>query len=210
MNSKRLVLASLGVTLVLALGNSVFGVPWTISSYFTTSLLIPDNDPTGIADTRLFSMPGATEITHLEVTLHIVGGYNGDYYAYLRHGHFGFSMLLNRVGIDVDPSGFGYPDQGFDVTLSDTATDGDIHWYRALLAPGGGPLTGQWQPDGRNEDPLLVSDSTSQTAVLNSFSGLDPNGPWTLFIADNSALGIGTLTGWGLTVTADVVPETSL
>ena len=58
-------------------------------------------------------------------------------------------------------------------------------------------------------DPRLVTDEAARTAMLSSFNGLDPNGPWTLFIADNSALGTGTLAGWGLTMTADGVPETS-
>jgi hypothetical protein len=41
---------------------------------------------------------------------------------------------------------------------------------------------------------------------LDSFNGLDPNGSWTLYIADvASGGGFGTLRSWGLEITA--IPE---
>jgi subtilisin-like proprotein convertase family protein len=36
---------------------------------------------------------------------------------------------------------------------------------------------------------------------LSSFDGSDPNGDWTLFIADTSPVGIGTLESWSLDIT---------
>jgi hypothetical protein len=66
---------------------------------------------------------------------------------------------------------------------------GDIHQYRFTLSgsettPLGGPLTGIWTPDGRVVDPDLVLNTDPRTALLGSFNGLDPNGEWTLLIAD--------------------------
>ena len=64
----------------------------------------------------------------------------------------------------------------------------------------GGVLTGTFQPDARNVSPFSVLDTSPWTAFLSSFDGLDPNGTWTLFIADVSPVGIGTLDSWSLTV----------
>jgi subtilisin-like proprotein convertase family protein len=44
--------------------------------------------------------------------------------------------------------------------------------------------------------------------MLSSFNGMDPNGQWTLFIADTSAGGEGTLVNWGMQITT--VPEPSM
>jgi subtilisin-like proprotein convertase family protein len=205
MNCKNIFLSGAAFALLVALGDRVSASPITLSSSFSTSLEIPDNDPTGVADTQVLSMPGANRILSLTVSLEIDGGFNGDFYAYLRHGISGFAVLLNRVGLS-GTNPFGYADSGLNVTLSDTAPDGDIHSYQTLINPNGGSLTGQWQPDGRNIDPAVVSDSALRTSLLSGFNGLDPNGAWTLFVSDNSALSIGTLRSWGLTVTADIAP----
>ena len=204
MKVKRSLLTGLASSLFFTFGSLAWGAPITVSSSFSTALTIPDNDSTGVADTRSLSIPGADSIISLEVSLEIAGGFNGDYYAYLRHDN-GFAVLLNRVGLSsVNP--FGYADSGLDITLSDTAAN-DVHVYQSIMNPNGA-LTGEWQPDGRNIDPSLVSASTTRTTMLSGFEGLDPNGLWTLFVSDNSALGIGTLTGWGLTVTTDSHPTT--
>lgn len=47
-------------------------------------------------------------------------------------------------------------------------------------------MTGTWQPDGRTNSPGSVLDSQPPDAFLSSFNGLDPNGDWTLFVADVS------------------------
>jgi hypothetical protein len=43
--------------------------------------------------------------------------------------------------------------------------------------------------------------------MLDGFTGRNPNGDWTLFIADQGAGDTATLTGWTLSITA--VPEPS-
>jgi hypothetical protein len=50
-----------------------------------------------------------------------------------------------------------------------------------------------------------VIGGTSPTALLSSFNGLNPNGTWTLFIADVSGGDVTTVTSWGLDIAA--VPE---
>jgi subtilisin-like proprotein convertase family protein len=187
----------------------------TVSQSYSPSMPIPDYTPTGVGiwDSRTFSMPGATSISSLDVTLNIQGGYNGDYYAFLRCNNGGFCVLLNRVGVTdaSNPGDPGYADSGLNVTFSDSASNGDIHLYQNVLNPGGSALTGTWQPDGRIDDPALVKASSQRPDMLSSFNGVNPNGLWTLFVIDNSPGFNGTLESWGLSVTANVVavPELS-
>ena len=43
--------------------------------------------------------------------------------------------------------------------------------------------------------------------MLSNFTGLNPNGTWTLFVADQSAGAQSTLQSWSMTITG--VPEPS-
>lgn len=168
---------------------------------YTVNQPIPDNDLTGFSDTRTV-VSQIFSITDVRVTLNISGGFNGDYYAYLTHGS-GFSVLLNRVGRTIS-SDLGYPDSGFNVVLDDAAAN-DIHTYRLTSNPNGGPITGTWQPDGRNIHPTNSFDTTIRTAGLGNLDGLDANGDWTLFLADVSAASTATLNSWGIEIVG--VPE---
>jgi subtilisin-like proprotein convertase family protein len=161
---------------------------------FTTEVVlntaIPDGNASGISSSTSFSaLPN--QILDVNVTLNITGGYNGDLYAWLRHGDITI-VLLNRVGTPGN-FGTGYGDKGFLVTLDDQATQGvNIHWYQTVdySLNGSGQLTGTWRPDG---------------GTLSSFNSMDPNGTWTIFFSDMSSGGQSTLVSWGLEITA--VPE---
>jgi hypothetical protein len=90
---------------------------------------IPDGDKAGMAST--ITLNGELgSISSLQVNLHISGSYTGDLYAYLVHDT-GFSVLLNRVGVAPGNS-LGFNDPGLNVTFSDTAANGDIHYYRPV------------------------------------------------------------------------------
>ena len=170
------------------------------SSYnqtFTVSTQIPDNNIIGIANTRNVATT-ITRITSLSVSLNISGGWNGDYYAYLSHGS-GFAVLLNRPGRS-QSSPFGSGSSGFNILLTDSAAS-DIH----TTIPNSGQVTGTYQPDARNTDPASASDNDVRSAFLGTFAGLDANGQWTLFIADVSPGGTGTLQGWTLEIQG--IPE---
>jgi subtilisin-like proprotein convertase family protein len=162
--------------------------------------VIPDGNAVGLVSGLDVTTP-ITSISRVTVTLEIEGGFNGDLYAYLSHGA-GFAVLLNRVGrTELDPT--GHLDIGFSITLDDDAVAGDVHRYREALdwEPLPGPLTGTWQPDGRTTDPAEVLDTDPRTAMLASFAGLDPNGHWTLFVADADGGGEATLVRWGIRIT---------
>lgn len=173
-----------------------------LTDTWTVNTAIPDNDDAGYTNTRNLITSDITEIESVTVALNFTGGWNGDLYVYLVHGS-GFSVLLNRPGRDT-----GTPDgsatAGMNITLDDDATT-DIH---TGIPMSGGSASGTWKPDGRNIDPLLVVASDPRTALLSSFTGLNANGNWTLFVADQSPGNVSTLQSWTLTVTG--VPEPSV
>ena len=173
----------------------------TFTDTWTVNTAIPDNDDVGYTNTRNLITPDITEIESVTVALNFTGGWNGDLYAYLVHGT-GFTVLLNRPGRDT-----GTPDGsatvGMAITLDDLAVT-DIH---TGIPMSGGTVTGTWKPDARTTDPLTVVASDPRTALLASFAGLNANGNWTLFVADQSAGSVSTLESWSLTVTG--IPEPS-
>ena len=172
---------------------------------WTVNTAIPDGSPVGIAASETFQNLMSGPITSVDVDLNISGGYNGDLYAYLAGPNGGVAVLLNRTGVTAGNS-FGYADSGFNVTFDDSAANG-IHLYQPISNPNGGILTGTWQPDGENLDPQSAPSAFTgaQTALLGSLNGNDPNGTWTLFLADLSAGGQANLISWQLDITA--IPE---
>ena len=177
----------------------------TFSDTWNVSTAIPDNDDVGFSDTRTLSVPGITVIESVTVELTFAGGWNGDLYAYLVHSDgfsTGFSVLLNRPGRSVsEPDGSATV--GMAITFDDNAGS-DIH---TAIPMSGGAVSGVFQPDGRTTDPLLVLNSDARPAMLATFAGMNANGSWTLFVADQSAGSTATLQSWNLTVSG--VPEPS-
>ena len=179
----------------------------TFNSGFLNGGAIPDGSLNGWNDTRTVTgASGSWNINDVQVTLDLSGGYNGDLYAYLAHDN-GFAVLLNRVGVgSAQGDGFGYANAGMNITLSSAGANGNIHWYGGANIP-----TGSYQPDGRAIDPLSPAslfDTADPRADFRTFIGEDPNGKWTLFLADVSAGGgESALLGWSLTVGAIPVPE---
>jgi len=167
------------------------------------TLAIPDGNSVGASDDRSLTAAMST-IQSLTVTMNISGTFNGDLYAYLRHGS-DFVVLLNRPGSALGNSA-GYADSGLNVTFADGAANGDIHNYQMVLTPAlGTQLTGTWAPDGRNVDPASVLETSARSTSLSSFAGSNPSGSWTLFVADMDSGGANTLTSWSLNITE--VPE---
>ena len=99
-------------------------VPWWHEETFSPGIVIPDNHPGGVADTRWISTPGATQIVSVQVSLRIQGGWNGDFFAYLRHGD-GFAVLLNRPGRSAE-SPYGSASSGVQIAFQDGAP-ADVH-----------------------------------------------------------------------------------
>ena len=177
---------------------------------FSVNQLVPDANVNGLSMTTNLSMSG--NISAVTVGLDITGGYNGDLFAFLSGPNGGYAVLLNRVGVSNNASSFGYGNQGFNVTLSDSAAN-DIHYYQSASYSlnGSGQLLGTWAPDGLNIDPKsapTVFGSSTPSALLGSFNGTNPNGGWTLFVADLSVGGQSELVSWSLDIVT--VPEPSV
>lgn len=175
--------------------------------YSTASGSIPDRTSAGWSATATASdyLPSLTAIT---VNLNLSGGYTGDLYAYLSYGGV-LVPLLNRVGVSSGDA-FGYGDAGVNITLSSGGAC-DVHWYQQHSPTHDsdtGQVLGTWQPDGRKIDPLSspASFDSASRVTFGSFDGMNPNGTWTLFIADMSAGAQSQLVSWELGITAEV-PE---
>jgi subtilisin-like proprotein convertase family protein len=162
---------------------------------------IPDGNPNGLSST--INVSGlADSLVDVNVTLNVSGGFNGDLYGYLSFGN-GSVILLNHIG-STSANPFGSSTAGFTVTFDDSATT-DIH---TISGNAGSVITGTYQPDGRTTDPQWVLDTDPRTTSLAAFNGSNPNGAWTLYLADMSGgggSGPATLVSWGLEITP--VPE---
>jgi subtilisin-like proprotein convertase family protein len=165
----------------------------------TVNAAIPDANPNGMYSTITVSGLTGLTVADVNVVLNVSGTCNGDLYAYLSHGNSGSAVLLNRVG-RTSANPFGYGDLGFSITLDDQASR-DIHSSSSI----GSVVTGTYQPDARNVDPLVAFDTSARTAMLDSLNHANPNGAWTLFFADAASGEQSTLNGWSLQITA--VPE---
>jgi len=177
----------------------------SIETYtFTTNRLVPDGNAAGLSDVRTLNS-AIGNITGLSVGFKLTGEYNGDLYVYLRHSS-GYTVLLNRPGKTVgNPA--GYADSGFNVTFQDGAANGDVHLYQNAANPAAGsPLTGNWQPDGRTNDPATVTDAATRTTTLSSFNGLNAAGEWTLYVSDLQSGGTNLVTEWSLQITGAASP----
>jgi hypothetical protein len=175
------------------------------ASGFAGGGAVPDGTTAGWWDTR--TLAGFSEpILDVQLMLQLIGGFNGDLYAYVQHDS-GMSVLLNRVGVSGGEP-FGYEESGMEVTFSDSAA-ANVHYYRLAASPSisGGA---SWQPDGRATDPLSAGSAFDSAAIQNLlavFDGLSPNGSWTLFMSDLSSGSQTTVDGWGLQITTAGVPE---
>jgi hypothetical protein len=195
MNIKHLFLAGWTAGLSLQLCLPAGANPITILGSASPGAVIPDNDLNGLASTINLSAP-LSEITGVSLTLDIAGdpnasdAYNGDYYAYLQFST-GLMVLLNQI--DNPPLPYGSPGSGFNVTLSDGNPN-----IGAAPSTAGQPLIGTFSPQGGG--------ASTGASLAGTFGGLNPNGAWTLFIADESPGGVGELASWSLDVTANTTP----
>ena len=159
----------------------------TTNTYNLTSTgtaAIPDGNLVGLMETFNVSGLGG-DVSNVQLSLDITGGFNGDLYAYLTGPGGQMAVLLNRVGVSaINPTGYGDP--GLSVTFDDAAPNGNIHTY-GNTPPAIGSL---WAPDGRTINPQASASeigNDTPTANLNVFNGLNgnnANGSWTLYVAD--------------------------
>ncbi len=192
------------------LAASVLALPFTHAAVFSVSETLGSgntiNDPTdpGLARVLTVSTPG-NQLTDLSITLDIGSAdgntaWNSDLYVQLSSPSGALAVLINRTGL-TPLNGDGYSDAGFSVTINDGAAD-DIHLYQTVsyTLNGAGQLTGTWKSDGR-ADAL----GDTRGSALAGLVGTNPNGDWTLLVADLASGNLAKLNGWGISGTT--VPE---
>jgi hypothetical protein len=179
---------------------------------FPVHQTVPDGLGSGIADTRTVAgLP--TSVLDLRIRLNLAGTslggmINGDIYATIAYESTpgqvdAFSVLLNRPGRSLSNPD-GYFDNGINVSF--VVSGPDIHTYQDSVIPAPlMPLTGEWSPDARETDPSLTLETDARTAGLGGFQSINPNGRWTLFIADLVPGGEAGFVSWGIEYTP--VPE---
>lgn len=171
---------------------------------------VPDGSLSGLSRSLVLNVPGET-IVSMTVTLQVGGTpFLGDLYVYLTDGTT-LVTLINRPGRDAGRLD-GYDDtQPLDVIFSDFAAS-DFHTYRLALTgnesiPLVAPVTGTFQPDGRDISPLLVETGDARSSQLGDFNGLSANRTFTLFAADLSSGGNHQIDSWSMSIAT--VPEPS-
>lgn len=186
------------ICLLLPVAADAAGSSITLTQSWSGTLAVPDNNAVGASSSVTLSAPGMDRIESVTMQLEIDGGWNGDLFGYLVHDGM-LAVLLNRPGRTA-ANDSGFASSGMNVTFSDLAAN-DIH----LALPDSGVPSGFFQPDGRITDPLAVLDTDARTAPLSVFTNGNPNGTWTLFLADQGPGETSTLKSWSISVTA--VPE---
>ena len=185
---KTIILSIITISALLPAQAALYSIGNVNGSGTSLNQTIYDANPSGITSALTLSGEGSS-LSAVTVTLNISGGYNGDLYGYLSYNGT-LVTLLNRVGTGSGSplkSAFGFSTAGFNnVTLDDAATGGNIH-------------------NVQNPGSLPTVSYTADGGSLASFSGMDPNGTWTLFFADLAGGNESTLNGWSLDITA--VPE---
>jgi hypothetical protein len=181
---------------------AIFSVSETLGSGNTI------NDPTdpGLARVLTVSTP-VQSLTDLSITLDLGSAdgstaWNSDLYVQLSSPSGVLAVLINRTGL-TPGDGNGYGDAGFQVTINDGAAD-DIHTYQTVsyTLNGSGQLTGTWKSDGR-ADALGATRSSALAGLL----GTNPNGAWTLLVADLGSGNLAKLNGWSIDGVGTTVPE---
>ena len=191
----------------LLTGGALLAAPARGEILFTVDQAIPDNRETGLQDTRTVS-GFAGVIGSIEVHLSIAAAsadlaYNGDFYVTLQHDA-GFAVLLNRAGRSASTP-LGYAHNGFDIVFALSAPDIHLYQNQSPSYSGAGALTGTWGVDGRAADPDDALDTSPRADMLANFLGTDPNGTWTIFLADLNPYGNARLVSWGLDIAP--IPE---
>jgi len=178
-------------------------VPGSATFTSTTSVAVPDNSAAGATSTITASaIPANATVTKITVTLNMSHTYPGD-------------MIINLKGPNSASvtNLYKYGTGAFTGAASGPATWG---WYGAQVADGGvafstvatapfiyGSNT-TFKPDGLlTVTGQAIQDPAGYTTTSTTLSALypqNPNGVWTLAMADGGGGDVGTLAGWSIKI----------
>lgn len=147
---------------------------------------IPDNDPTGVSDTKTLADPGT--ISSMAMCLNISTVWSGDLIATLTHVDTGSMItLFNRLG--GSHTGFDTCHNGIDTNIHVYLTDDENAITESLeeACNNGHPLDGTFPP----VEPFVT--------FSGPFGGENIAGDWKLTVSDNHEDGFtATIDGWQL------------
>jgi hypothetical protein len=199
---KKLILTSICGTALALCPEASAATIITETATLSSTAVIPDGDLSGLLQSLVHTSNIAV-LTHVSLTLNTTGGWNGDLFAYLWHNGK-LVTVVNRPGKTAAMPD-GSSSSGMSVTLDDAAAT-DLH---AAVAAAGMAVSGNFQPDGRDADPLVVLDTSPRPDKLADFNGDAGGGQWRLFIADVASGEVATVTSWTVTLTGEQIPEPS-
>ena len=186
----------------------VFALPTAVTFANTNTILVPDpaapNPPYEPQSGPAKPYPSTLTVSGLDAhvarvtaTLHgLTHSFLQDVNVLLVGPSGANSILMSHVGF---PNGAS----SVNLTFDDFAP--------AALPASGAVGSGTWQPTAYNP-PTFPANAPAgpYTAALSAFSGIDPNGTWSLYVYDDSGGDIGQiLSGWSLTFT-NVTPVNPL
>ncbi len=157
----------------------------------TISVAIPDATPAGTSHTlAVTTVPAGGVVTGISVTINATHTWNSDLIFNLKGPNGNVLNLVNRRG--------GSGDDFVNCIISSTGT--------AILPAGNTtPITGTFAADGvAGIGPTAFVSNTPGFGGLYSIG----NGSWTLAVNDNAGADVGTLTGWSITITYQLVTPT--
>ena len=198
----------LGITAVSVLTPALeAAIVFTASETLSLDNQIDDPPFAGVGR-QLTISTSATQMTDLSITLDLSSAagdtaWNGDLYAQISGPSGTLAVLLNRTGLSPSDDA-GYGDSGFSLTINDSGANPDLHTYQGVsyTLNGSGQLTGTWASDGRQDALSSVRDRP-----LSQFLGQDPNGTWTLLVADLANGNRAQLNSWSISGVGVAVPE---
>ncbi len=140
---------------------------------------LPDNSAGGVTSTLTISGMDPI-IDDVDMNLEITHTWVGDLQATLTSPNGTVIELFDRPGVPA--STFGCAGNDLDVTFDDDAANSATDFENTCNnAPA---IDGDFQPN----------------VPLSAFNGENPNGTWTLFVSDNAAGDLGSITGWSLDI----------
>ncbi|MFO0830536.1 MAG: proprotein convertase P-domain-containing protein [Phycisphaerales bacterium] len=152
---------------------------------YTSTPGLAINDNTTISD-NISVAGGPTAITGITVSLNINHTYDGDLdIALVHNGQF--------IILTTDNGGTG---ENFQDTLFD---DGAA----ASITTGVAPFLGSYKPEGGfvGWNGVPTPPEAVQNDTFAAWMNQDGNGTWTLIVADDAGIDVGTLNSWTLTLT---------
>ena len=177
-----------------------FGVSSTLAFASSSVISIPDSGPANLYPARLFVSGVSGLVSRVSVRLNNLShDYPSDIDMLLTGPSGGRAILVSDAG-------GGTAINNLSLSIDDAAASG---LSATQLVPGTFKPT-DFEP---GENLPAPAPSGPYATNLNSFIGLDPNGFWSLYIADDTLGDLGRLNGgWGITIqTIDPVnPETDL